>query len=74
MTSQALQTANGHLAGELSNVERDILHDVGFDSEESRAGTCVLTDHEVGSRSPTIPASKSCRSRRRLPPTISCRT
>ena len=47
MTTEALQTRDGHLAGELSNVERDILHDVGFDSEDSRSGTCVLTDHEV---------------------------
>jgi len=33
------------LSNQLSNEERDILHDVGFDSEASRAGTSVLVDH-----------------------------
>ncbi|MEM9349880.1 MAG: SufD family Fe-S cluster assembly protein [Pseudomonadota bacterium] len=33
------------LSGHLSNEERAILHDVGFDSETSRAGTSVLIDH-----------------------------
>ena len=33
--------------GQLSNEERDILHDVGFDSEAARAATGVLADHEM---------------------------
>ncbi|MEM6461010.1 MAG: SufD family Fe-S cluster assembly protein [Pseudomonadota bacterium] len=33
--------------GTLTNQERDLLNEVGFDSESSRAATSVLTDHEV---------------------------
>lgn len=33
--------------GALSNEERNILHDVGFDDETRRAATGVLTDHEI---------------------------
>jgi len=33
--------------GELTNVERTILHEVGFEDEAGRAGTSVLADHEM---------------------------
>ena len=41
------RNADGQLRGQLSNEERDILHDVGFDSESSRAATAILADHEM---------------------------
>ena len=31
----------------LSNEERDVLHDVGFDDMDARSGTSVLVDHEM---------------------------
>ena len=36
-----------HTGDQLSNEERDILHDVGFDDPSQRAATGVLADHEM---------------------------
>ncbi|MEM7490677.1 MAG: SufD family Fe-S cluster assembly protein, partial [Pseudomonadota bacterium] len=41
------RTADGHVAGRLSNAERDILHEVGFDDVGARAATGVLADYEM---------------------------
>ncbi|MEJ6395895.1 SufD family Fe-S cluster assembly protein [Gymnodinialimonas sp. 2305UL16-5] len=39
--------ADGQIRGDLSNEERDILHEVGFDDPGSRAATGVLADHKM---------------------------
>ncbi len=47
MEDMKMQAQNTQVLGDLSNEERDILFDVGFDDESSRAATSVLADREV---------------------------
>ncbi|MBK1637034.1 SufD family Fe-S cluster assembly protein [Rhodovulum adriaticum] len=41
------QPKDTQLLGDLTNAERDMLHDVGFEDEATRAGTSILADHEM---------------------------